>query len=190
MREFLKAPVTDLESAKAYITALVRNGLDYHLDDDPGDLTDAMHERVFGAAEVPFVRRRVARLYAMPWPREISCPIGYMTLAMERYRLVSMTNDEVCAEFNQIDVSKASREELVALLEWNDHNGDYEECTITELIEIMIDQRKEAAPPPDCTLVEALRGLLNYTGGWDITDTSHPIYVARKALERAEQAQS
>jgi len=35
-------------------------------------------------------------------------------------------------------------------------------------------------------LLPALRGLLNYTGGWDLTQPDHPIVIARKALEFAE----
>jgi pyruvate/2-oxoacid:ferredoxin oxidoreductase beta subunit len=31
---------------------------------------------------------------------------------------------------------------------------------------------------------EALQDLLNYTGGWDITDKEHPIYKARMVLEK------
>lgn len=31
---------------------------------------------------------------------------------------------------------------------------------------------------------QALQELLNYTGGWDITDENHPIYKARKVLEK------
>lgn len=41
----------------------------------------------------------------------------------------------------------------------------------------------------DAELIAATRGLLEYTGGWDITDTSHPIYKARIALDKAEGKQ-
>jgi hypothetical protein len=34
-------------------------------------------------------------------------------------------------------------------------------------------------------LLAALEGLLQYTGGWDITDTTHPIYIARLAITKA-----
>jgi hypothetical protein len=35
-------------------------------------------------------------------------------------------------------------------------------------------------------LEAALRELLDYTGGSDITDENHPIYKARKALEKVQ----
>lgn len=35
-------------------------------------------------------------------------------------------------------------------------------------------------------LEEALRELLQYTGGWDIKDPKHPIFKARKALGEDE----
>lgn len=35
-------------------------------------------------------------------------------------------------------------------------------------------------------LEEALQELLQYTGGWDLTDPKHPIVKARKALEKDE----
>lgn len=38
----------------------------------------------------------------------------------------------------------------------------------------------------EIALRRALRNLLNYTGGWDLTDKSHPIVQARKALERTK----
>jgi hypothetical protein len=37
----------------------------------------------------------------------------------------------------------------------------------------------------DANLIEALVELLQYTGGWDMTDENHPIVKARRALERA-----
>lgn len=37
-------------------------------------------------------------------------------------------------------------------------------------------------------LFDALNGLLSYTGGWDITDESHPIRIAIRAKELAEAA--
>jgi len=35
-------------------------------------------------------------------------------------------------------------------------------------------------------LRKALRQLLDYTGGWDLTQKDHPIVIARKALEQCE----
>ena len=32
----------------------------------------------------------------------------------------------------------------------------------------------------------ALHDLLNYTGGWDLTDEEHPIYKARMVLEKEQ----
>jgi hypothetical protein len=37
-------------------------------------------------------------------------------------------------------------------------------------------------------IVEALEQLLNYTGGWDLTDPTHPIVIARTALVKAREA--
>jgi hypothetical protein len=37
----------------------------------------------------------------------------------------------------------------------------------------------------DNPLAAPLLGLLNYVGGWDLTDPQHPIVIARKAYEEA-----
>jgi hypothetical protein len=34
-------------------------------------------------------------------------------------------------------------------------------------------------------LKRALKNILNYTGGWDLTDPKHPIVKAQKALKCA-----
>lgn len=39
------------------------------------------------------------------------------------------------------------------------------------------------ASAPD--LLDALQGLLQYTGGWDLTDPTHPVVIARAAIAKA-----
>lgn len=40
------------------------------------------------------------------------------------------------------------------------------------------------AAAPD--LLAALEGLLQYTGGWDETDPTHPVVIARAAIAKAK----
>ena len=35
------------------------------------------------------------------------------------------------------------------------------------------------------TMAEALLGLMQYVGGWDVTAADHPCVIARKAYEQA-----
>lgn len=35
-------------------------------------------------------------------------------------------------------------------------------------------------------LLAALEGLLQYTGGWDETDPTHPVVIARAAIAKAK----
>lgn len=46
-----------------------------------------------------------------------------------------------------------------------------------------VERERDKARRERDTLRDALRELLNYTGGWDLPDEAHPIVQARKALE-------
>lgn len=77
--EALRAPIVDLASAKVWLETLVGAGLDFHLEDDPGDIIQmGSGEAIFDPADVPLIRERVAALYAQNWPPEYDCPIGYI----------------------------------------------------------------------------------------------------------------
>lgn len=97
------------------------------------------------------------------------------------YYPVNMTYDQIIGAMT--DLSKA--DQLENLDVWQTvESYDYEQ--IAEWIE---DTRSHFEYSAKLVIAEtgyevALRELLNYTGGWDITDEDHPIYIARKALEK------
>lgn len=57
-----------------------------------------------------------------------------------------------------------------------------------DLTEKRVDVLVDALTVADSGIVEALEQLLNYTGGWDLTDPKHPIVIARTALVKAREA--
>jgi len=57
--------------------------------------------------------------------------------ALERERLAGMSHAECLERFRTIDPSTAQAGELIALLERNDRNGDYEELDLAALRELM-----------------------------------------------------
>jgi hypothetical protein len=84
IRDFVAAPIKDLESAKAWINGLVMHDMDFHLEDDPDEIIRfSTGEALFTPDEVPVVRKRVAALYAQDWTNDEGCPIGYMMKVMK-----------------------------------------------------------------------------------------------------------
>lgn len=77
---FLAAPVVDLSSAKAWVQQLVEHGMDFHLEDDPGDITNGFNDGglLFTPDEIKVVRERVKQLYQQDWGPRFQCPIGYL----------------------------------------------------------------------------------------------------------------
>lgn len=76
-RAFLRMPISvDLASARRWLSALVDNGCDFHLEDDPYDIY-AGTERLFTDEEAEIVRCRQQSLYSFEWGEHV-CPIGYM----------------------------------------------------------------------------------------------------------------
>lgn len=137
-RDFIRKPVTDLESAEDYIRALVENGCEYHLEDNPRDIA------VFSFTEAGFVARRIRACYRQAWPAHYGCPIGYMRQAIERWKLAKLTHAQ---KLHILDTIKwkddtQRRREVIAILEWNDSNGDFVECTDAELKEILADAQQ------------------------------------------------
>lgn len=62
-----------------------------------------------------------------------------------------------------------------------------EDLDYEHLAQIIDDTREHFANTVKPMIEEyraALLRLLNYTGGWDITDLNHPIYKARQLLEQ------
>lgn len=57
------------------------------------------------------------------------------------------------------------------------------------LTEKRIDVLVDALTIADSGIVDALEGLLNYTGGWDLKDPEHPIVKARVALVKSREAE-
>lgn len=84
-RPCVAAPVTDLESGKAYVRGLLDNGLFYHLEDDPDDIESTVDGLpLFYPDETPALRARVRSLYELDWGKYYVCAIGY---ALEEIKL-------------------------------------------------------------------------------------------------------
>lgn len=60
--------------------------------------------------------------------------------------------------------------------------GSYERTTIAQRVNRAADAWLIAAAPD---MLAALQRLLEYTGGWDLTDPDHPIVQARAAIAKA-----
>ena len=140
IRDFIRTPVTDLESAQSYIRTLVENGCEYQLGDDPHEM------QIFSKAEAAFVARRIRACYRQQWPEYYGCPIGYMIQATERWKLAKLTHAQKLELLDTIEWQAGDphrRREVIAILEWNDSNGDFVECTDAELQEILADLQQE-----------------------------------------------
>lgn len=74
----LSAPLRSLEDCKEWIEVLIVNEMDFHLEDDPGDVVcgDTFSE-LFDAREAELVRQRIAELNSFSWGY-FGCPMGYM----------------------------------------------------------------------------------------------------------------
>lgn len=71
-------PIKTLEQGKAFIRYLNDAEMMFHFEDDPADIiTLSTGKPLFTAAEARLVAKRVADLYALDWPKEYDCPIGY-----------------------------------------------------------------------------------------------------------------
>ncbi len=70
-------PIRTREEAEAYIRALVREGMDFHFEDDPSEIVRRDGSLLFTQEEWPLVRQRVAELYAIKDWGQYECPIGY-----------------------------------------------------------------------------------------------------------------
>jgi hypothetical protein len=82
----------------------------------------------------------------------------------------AMTDDEQPHRIEDIDI-------------W----GAVADCGYSDVAEFIENTREHFEKTAMLVVTEyktALQELLNYTGGWDVTDESHPIYKARKLLEK------
>ena len=85
--ELLRRKITGLDEAKAWIADLVAIGLMFHFEDSADTIINGLTgERLFDDEEAVLVRARMAELYALDWPAEFECPIGYMMHVEERDR--------------------------------------------------------------------------------------------------------
>lgn len=78
----IRAPITDLATAKAWIEALHAADLMFHFEDSPDSIVQADGEPLFFERDFQLIRDRVDALYALEWgPRPgmgyYYCPIGY-----------------------------------------------------------------------------------------------------------------
>lgn len=76
----LRAPVTDMDTAKAFIRELQRLNLDHHFDD--GAMVCLFENGVVARLDAVFIDRQVANCYDA-WQRDgrdlmEDCPIGYL----------------------------------------------------------------------------------------------------------------
>ena len=91
----------------------------------------------------------------------------------------NMTYDEIIeAMTDRAQAHKAEHIDVWEIVE--DHDHPY----IAQLIEDAKVHFEQTARLVVTEYKTALQELLYYTGGWDLTDESHPIYKARKLLEK------
>lgn len=84
IRPAIAAPISDLDSAKAWIDGLVAADLDFHFEDSPETIvTGPAMAPTFTADECAILRLRVDTLYALDW-QGYECPIGYMLEVLEK----------------------------------------------------------------------------------------------------------
>lgn len=84
--EALRAPITDLASAKAWLDALIGADLSFHLEDSPETIIQGRTgEDLFYKKDCPLIRSRVEALYSFSDWGVFGCPIGYL-LAEEAFR--------------------------------------------------------------------------------------------------------
>lgn len=72
-------PITSIIEAKAFILALNRVNLMFHLEDDPATVIRHCDDTsFFSDTESALLRLRVAELYSFDWTTEgTECPIGF-----------------------------------------------------------------------------------------------------------------
>jgi hypothetical protein len=140
VRDFIRMPVTDLESAENYIRQLVEHDCVYQLGDDPHDV------KLFSFAEAVLVSHRIGACYRQEWPEHYECPIGYMMQAIERWNLTKLTQTQKLDRLNTIKWidDPGHRRIIIAILEWHDKDGDFAECSDAELQDILADVQKDS----------------------------------------------
>lgn len=143
IRPFLLLPVTDIQTAKAYIDALVANNCDFHFDDDlktiyPFTGSTLSGTPLFNHDEQLIVADRIESLRD-----HMADPFAYMLIALARRHWTAQGATEVMHQFELFGQSPQTRSEelsdadMVALLEAFDPNGDYEELSSGMLMELM-----------------------------------------------------
>lgn len=80
-------PITDMQGAEAFLTWLLENEMDYHLDDDPADIIN------FGTGEHLFVDpetvgQRIDEVYEH-WDNPDNCPIGFFLDFYKKHNTLS-----------------------------------------------------------------------------------------------------
>lgn len=74
----LRVPITDRPSGEAWLRAIVGAGIEFHLEDDPGDIINLRSgESLFALDDAPWLRDCRDALYDLDWA-EYDCPIGFM----------------------------------------------------------------------------------------------------------------
>lgn len=76
--ELIGRRIVDLPDAKRWIEDLEKANLMFHFEDDPSTIIEGLSDcNLFTPEEATEVRKRVAELYVLDWPKEFECPIGY-----------------------------------------------------------------------------------------------------------------
>lgn len=142
VRDFIRLPVTDQESAETYIRMLVQHDCIYHLEDNP--VTEEFP--CFSRAEARLVARRMRTIYALPQPwLGYDCPMGYLMQATERWNLTKLSHAQKLLRLRTIkwiDDDTDQRRKVIAILEWEDRDGDFVDCSDAELKALLADVQK------------------------------------------------
>lgn len=117
--EALKAPITNLDEAKAWIAGLLAADLAYHFEDDATDCLEGL----ISQKNAKLVNQRVQELYALEWgPRpgmgQWYCPIGYL-MSLEPFNKYNQA--EGCLP-GMVEVDRSGNLRLLD----REHTSDYD----------------------------------------------------------------
>lgn len=137
IQDFILLPVHDLETAKAYVDAMVKqNGCLFDFRRDPKECVPDPFEY----DEALIVADRVERLREHMSVEQI---VRYAAVCEARNEWAERSDDDIASQFRLFGQSPQTQSEalsdadMVALLERYDPSGDYEDLGSGELLELM-----------------------------------------------------
>ncbi len=133
--EHLLLPVVDVPTAKAYLTALVENGQDFDLTEDPMEYAP----KLFNHDEALIIADRIKRMHDHLDELHDSGPMYYLCVAVARKLWAQKTDEQKqCAfELFELNVLELTNADMVALLEWKDPKGAYDDLSLAKLMTLM-----------------------------------------------------